>query len=112
MAQTQCFQDRISDAPLYLDDSPNMSMMEIRSKCRRLSRQGLRLVVIDYLQLMSSGKRVESRQQEVSEFSRSLKLLAKELGSSCGGAVSAEPRRGSSGRPHANDFRFARIRFY
>ena len=73
------FQDRISDAPLYLDDSPNMSMMEIRSKCRRLSRQGLRLVVIDYLQLMSSGKRVESRQQEVSEFSRSLKLLAKEL---------------------------------
>ncbi len=73
------FQDRISQAPLYLDDSPNMSMMEIRSKCRRLSRQGLRLVVIDYLQLMSSGKRVESRQQEVSEFSRSLKLLAKEL---------------------------------
>ncbi|MFC0265752.1 replicative DNA helicase [Alloscardovia macacae] len=73
------FQDRIADAPLYLDDSPNMSMMEIRSKCRRLARQGLRLVVIDYLQLMSSGKRVESRQQEVSEFSRSLKLLAKEL---------------------------------
>lgn len=71
---------RISDAPLFIDDSPNMAMMEIRAKCRRLKqRHDLRLVVIDYLQLMSSGKRVESRQQEVSEFSRSLKLLAKEL---------------------------------
>lgn len=73
------FLDRIKDAPLYIDDSPNMSLMEIRSKCRRLARNGLKLVVIDYLQLMSSGHRVESRQQEVSEFSRSLKLLAKEL---------------------------------
>lgn len=70
----------ISSAPLFIDDSPNMSMSEIRSKCRRLKQQhNLGLVVIDYLQLMSSGKRVESRQQEVSEFSRSLKLLAKEL---------------------------------
>ncbi|MEO8749233.1 MAG: replicative DNA helicase, partial [Allobranchiibius sp.] len=71
---------RIADAPLFIDDSPNMSLMEIRSKCRRLKeRENLKLVVIDYLQLMSSGKRVESRQQEVSEFSRALKLLAKEL---------------------------------
>ena len=71
---------RISDAPLFIDDSPNMSLMEIRSKCRRLKeRHNLRLVVIDYLQLMTSGKKVESRQQEVSEFSRALKLLAKEL---------------------------------
>ena len=71
---------RISDAPLFIDDSPNMSLMEIRAKCRRLKqRNNLKLVVIDYLQLMSSGKRVESRQQEVSEFSRALKLLAKEL---------------------------------
>jgi replicative DNA helicase len=71
----------VVDAPLFIDDSPNMSMMEIRSKCRRLKqRNDLRLVVIDYLQLMSSPKRVESRQQEVSELSRSLKLLAKELG--------------------------------
>ena len=55
-------------------------MMEIRAKCRRLKqRHDLRLVVVDYLQLMTSGKRVESRQQEVAEFSRSLKLLAKEL---------------------------------
>jgi replicative DNA helicase len=71
---------KISAAPLFIDDSPNMSLMEIRAKCRRLKqRHGLKLVVIDYLQLMSSGKRVESRQQEVSEFSRALKLLAKEL---------------------------------
>lgn len=70
----------ISNSPLFIDDSPNMSLMEIRAKCRRLKQQhDLKIVVIDYLQLMSSGKRVESRQQEVSEFSRSLKLLAKEL---------------------------------
>ena len=70
----------VSNAPLFIDDSPNMSMMEIRAKCRRLKqRHDLKLVIIDYLQLMSSGKRVESRQQEVSEFSRALKLLAKEL---------------------------------
>jgi replicative DNA helicase len=70
----------VADAPLFIDDSPNMSLMEIRAKCRRLKqRHDLKLVIIDYLQLMSSPKRVESRQQEVSEMSRSLKLLAKEL---------------------------------
>lgn len=70
----------INDSPLYIDDSPNLTLVEIRAKARRLSQQlGLGLIVIDYLQLLSSGKKVESRQQEVSEFSRSLKLLAKEL---------------------------------
>ncbi len=72
----------VSAAPLFIDDSPNMSMMEIRAKCRRLKqRHDLRLVIVDYLQLMSSGgsRRPESRQQEVSEMSRALKLLAKEL---------------------------------
>jgi replicative DNA helicase len=70
----------ISEAPLFIDDSPNMTMMEIRAKARRLKqRHDLKLIVVDYLQLMTSGKRVESRQQEVSEFSRQLKLLAKEL---------------------------------
>jgi replicative DNA helicase len=70
----------VADAPLFIDDSPNMSLMEIRAKCRRLKqRHDLKLVIIDYLQLMSSPKRTESRQQEVSEMSRSLKLLAKEL---------------------------------
>ncbi|MDQ3715737.1 MAG: replicative DNA helicase, partial [Actinomycetota bacterium] len=70
----------VADAPLYIDDSPNLTMMEIRAKSRRLKqRHDLRLVIVDYLQLMTSGRKVESRQQEVSEFSRQLKLLAKEL---------------------------------
>ncbi|WP_374458350.1 replicative DNA helicase [Nocardioides sp. SR21] len=70
----------VSSAPMFIDDSPNMTMMEIRAKARRLKqRHDLRLVVIDYLQLMTSGKKVESRQLEVSEFSRQIKLLAKEL---------------------------------
>jgi replicative DNA helicase len=70
----------LAEAPLFIDDSPNLTMMEIRAKARRLrQRHDLQLIVIDYLQLMTSGKRVESRQQEVSEFSRSMKLLAKEL---------------------------------
>ncbi|MEP9395138.1 replicative DNA helicase [Gordonia sp. VNK1] len=70
----------ISESPLFIDDSPNLTMMEIRAKARRLKqRNDLKLVVVDYMQLMTSGKKVESRQQEVSEFSRQLKLLAKEL---------------------------------
>ena len=74
------FMDEMKDAPLFIDDSPNMSLMEIRAKCRQLKQSDdLKLVVIDYLQLMSSGRAVESRQQEVSEFSRALKLMAKEL---------------------------------
>ncbi|WP_050806572.1 replicative DNA helicase [Nesterenkonia sp. F] len=72
--------DKLNEVPLFIDDSPNMSLMEIRAKCRRLKQKNnLKLIVLDYLQLLSSGKRVESRQQEVSEFSRTLKLLAKEL---------------------------------
>ena len=70
----------VADKPLYIDDSPNLTMMEIRAKARRLKqRHDLRLIVVDYMQLMQSTRRVETRQQEVSEISRSLKLLAKEL---------------------------------
>jgi replicative DNA helicase len=70
----------ISEAPLYIDDSPNLTMMEIRAKARRLRQKAdLKLIVVDYMQLMTSGKKYESRQVEVSEFSRHLKLLAKEL---------------------------------
>ena len=70
----------VAEAPLYIDDSPNLTMMEIRAKARRLrQRNDLKLIVIDYLQLMSGNKKAENRQQEVSELSRSLKLLAKEL---------------------------------
>lgn len=71
---------QISRAPLYIDDSPNLTINEIRAKSRRLKqRGGLDLIVVDYLQLMSSGSRFENRQQEVAEYSRQLKLLAKEL---------------------------------
>lgn len=71
--------DPIAAAPLYIDDTASISSTELRAKCKRLKlEKGLGLVVIDYLQLMTgSGK--ESRQQEISEISRSLKLLAKEL---------------------------------
>ncbi|MDY5128417.1 replicative DNA helicase [Actinotignum urinale] len=73
--------ERVEKAPLLVDDSPNLTLGEIRAKTRRLKQQhDIQLVVIDYLQLLSSGGRTpESRQQEVSEFSRSIKLLAKEL---------------------------------
>ncbi len=70
----------ISEAPVFVDDTPNMTLMEIRAKSRRLrQRHDLRLVIVDYLQLMTSPKRVESRQQEVADLSRGLKLLAKEI---------------------------------
>src|SRR4051794_31515056 len=71
---------QVSEAPMFIDDSPNLTMMEIRAKARRLKqRHDLKLILIDYIQLMTSGKKVESRQLEVSEFSRQIKLLAKEL---------------------------------
>jgi replicative DNA helicase len=68
------------EKPIYIDDTPNLSPLEIRAKCRRLKSQyDIQAVFVDYLQLMSSGFRVESRQQEVSTISRYLKALAKEL---------------------------------
>lgn len=71
---------RVADMPLFIDDTPSITVQEIRSKCRKLKQQvGLGLVVIDYLQLMTGSGRRESRQQEISEISRSLKILAKEL---------------------------------
>ena len=70
----------ISDAPLYIDDTAALTVTEIRSKCRRLKlEKGLGLVVVDYLQLMNPKGKIESRQQAVSEMSRALKILAKEL---------------------------------
>ena len=70
----------IGNSELIIDDTPGISISEMRSKCRKYKLEhDLKLVIIDYLQLMTSGKAVESRQQEVSDFSRALKLLAKEL---------------------------------
>jgi replicative DNA helicase len=73
--------DRLAKAPIYVDDQGSITMMEIRSKARRLkSREsGLGLIIVDYLQLMTSGSNVESRVQEVSQISRSLKVLARDL---------------------------------
>ena len=72
---------RLDSARLYIDDTPSISMMEIRAKCQRLNRRpnGLGLVIVDYIQLMTSPRRTENRVQEVAEISRSLKILAKEL---------------------------------
>lgn len=71
---------RLAEAPIFIDDSPNITLMEIRAKCRRIkAKHGLGLVVIDYLQLMTSPRKSENRQQEVSEISRNLKILAREL---------------------------------
>jgi replicative DNA helicase len=71
---------RLAEAPIFIDDSANITLMEMRAKCRRLkARHGLGLVVIDYMQLMQSPRKSENRQQEVSEISRSLKILAREL---------------------------------
>jgi len=70
----------LSEAPIYIDDTPGTSVMEIRAKCRRLKlEKDLGLIVIDYLQLMQGRGRNENRQQEISEISRSLKILAKEI---------------------------------
>jgi len=71
---------KLSEVPIFIDDNPHLTIMELRAKARRhQSREGLDLVVIDYLQLMSGRARAESRQVEVSEISRSLKILAREL---------------------------------
>jgi replicative DNA helicase len=73
---------RLSYAPIYIDDTPALSVLELRSKARRLSRDPnakLKLVVVDYLQLMRGSEGKDSREQEISEISRSLKALAKEL---------------------------------
>jgi replicative DNA helicase len=70
----------LAEAPIFIDDSASITLMEIRAKCRRLkAKHGLGLIIIDYLQLMQGPRKSENRQQEVSEISRALKILAKEL---------------------------------
>lgn len=72
--------NRLSKANIYIDDTPGITVAEMRSKCRRLKlERGLELILIDYLQLMQGSSRAESRQQEISEISRSLKALAREM---------------------------------
>ena len=71
---------KLNTAPLYIDDTPNISLTELKSKARRLHREkGIKLIVIDYLQLMRSGLNIQNREQEIAEISKGLKALAKEL---------------------------------
>jgi replicative DNA helicase len=100
----------LSELPMWIDDTPALSMTELRAKARRLrSQHGLELVVVDYLQLMRSGSKNDSREQEISEISRSLKALAKELGipvialSQLNRGV--ESRGGKDKRPQLSDLR-------
>lgn len=72
---------KLSEAPIYIDDTPSLSVLELKAKARRLKAQfGIKILMVDYLQLMQGGQGIESRQQEISEISRSLKGLARELG--------------------------------
>jgi replicative DNA helicase len=80
MPKVQHAADKLSPAPIYIDETANLSVLELRSKARRhMAQYGCDLIIVDYIQLMSSGRRVESRQVEMSEISRSIKALAREL---------------------------------
>jgi replicative DNA helicase len=71
---------KLSEAPIFIDDTPAISVMELRAKARRLkAHQDIKLIILDYLQLMRGSSNIENRQQEISEISRSLKALAREL---------------------------------
>ncbi len=99
----------LTQAPIYIDDSPAQSVLEIRAKCRRLkSENKLGLIVIDYLQLMRSSTPAENRVQEISQISRGLKGLAKELGVpiiALSQLSRAVEQRGGIGRPQLSDLR-------
>lgn len=98
----------LADAPLFIDDTPNVTLESIRAKCRRLKETaGLSLVVVDYLQLMVSAEKTESRQQEVSRISRGLKLLARELEVPLIGVcqLNRGPEQRTDKRPMVSDLR-------
>lgn len=101
--------DRFEEAPLWIDDSAALSILELRGKARRvLMEHGLDLVVVDYLQLMHSGTKTENRTQEVSAISRGLKAVAKQLNVPvlALSQLSRQPeRRGGDGRPQLSDLR-------
>ncbi len=99
----------LTQAPILIDDSPALSVLEVRAKCRRLRAEGrLGLVVIDYIQLMRSSTPVENRVQEIAQISRGLKALAKELGVpiiALSQLSRAVEQRGGGGRPQLSDLR-------
>ena len=100
---------KLADAPLFIDDTPALSIFELRAKCRRLkSQHDIKMVIIDYLQLMTTGGNEGNREQEISSISRSIKSIAKELGvpiialSQLSRAVET---RGGEKRPMLSDLR-------
>lgn len=98
----------LSEAPIYIDDTPGLSVLEIGAKCRRLKlEKNIGLVVIDYLQLMQARHKAENRQQEISEISRSLKILAKEINVPiiAVSQLSRAPETRSDHRPVLSDLR-------
>jgi replicative DNA helicase len=101
--------ERLHDAPLSIVDSGNVTIVDIRARARRLStrKQGLGLIIVDYLQLMSHHRRVDNRQQEIAEISRSLKLLAKELSIPviAVSQLNRDPERRQDKRPQLSDLR-------
>ena len=101
--------DHLADAPLWIDDTAGLSVLELRGKARRLAMEhGLDLVIVDYLQLMASGTRFENRTQEVSAISRGLKAVAKQLDVPliAVSQLSRNPeRRGADARPQLSDLR-------
>jgi replicative DNA helicase len=99
----------LSEAPLFIDDSPGITILEVRAKARRLkAQQNIGLIIIDYLQLMGSVGKVENRQQEISQISRSLKGIAKELDVpviALSQLSRAVEQRGGDHRPQLSDLR-------
>jgi replicative DNA helicase len=101
--------DSLHEAPLFIVDSGNVTLVDIRAKARRLSarRQGLGMIIVDYLQLMSHTRRVDNRQQEIAEISRGLKMLAKELEIPviAVSQLNRDPERRQDKRPQLSDLR-------
>ncbi len=96
----------LSDASIFIDDTPALTILELRAKARRLKGEhGLGMLIVDYLQLMRGRTMIESRQQEISEISRSLKALAKELNHPRDRGFSAQPEIGIKGGQEASDVR-------
>ena len=99
---------KLSEAPIFIDDSPSISILELRAKARRLkSSHDIQLIILDYLQLMEEPYRSENRQQEISVISRSLKALARELGVPviAVSQLSRAPERRETFRPRLSDLR-------
>ncbi|MBN3038294.1 MAG: replicative DNA helicase [Candidatus Omnitrophica bacterium] len=99
---------KLAEAPIFIDDSAGLTALELRAKARRLkSRHNIELIVVDYLQLMSGASRIENRQQEISDISRSLKTLAKELNIPliAISQLSRAPEKRENFRPRLSDLR-------